>query len=243
VTSQLELGTPLEMHVAWTGSPVADLDAGVGRLLAEKPWGFRGVLGVDVAVDRGPGHETCWLVLTERRPGEGLTRLVWSVRSSPAGRHESELAVVVTGHKGEEVAVDVIAPGASAQSPRIRGPLPLGEQHHADYPVTTMMTTGHVTGRAPVLSTPALVGCMEQTAKRLADPHLATGYSVVGVEVDIKHRAVAFEGQTLHVSATLIGRLNTRLRVRVEVTCGTTLIGDGRVTSQVVPSPANPGPA
>ena len=69
-----------------------------------------------------------------------------------------------------------------------------------------------------VLSTPAMIGMMEQTASRLVMPHLEPGQATVGFEVCVRHVAGAPEGTGCLARATLREVVDGRkLRFDVEV--------------------------
>jgi predicted thioesterase len=75
-----------------------------------------------------------------------------------------------------------------------------------------------------VLSTPAMIAMMEQTASRLVQPKLPPGKATVGFEVCVKHVAGATKGTACTATARLDEIADGRkLRFAVEVTAA-----DGR---------------
>ena len=82
-------------------------------------------------------------------------------------------------------------------------------------------------GGARVLSTPHMIGCMEQTCRDLALPMLEAGYDTVGAHVDVKHLAAAPMGMTVRFLAEIIGIEERRVRFRVECWAGNEKIGEG----------------
>jgi predicted thioesterase len=70
-----------------------------------------------------------------------------------------------------------------------------------------------------VLSTPAMIAMMEQTASKLVQPTLPDGKATVGFEVCVKHVAGAVKGTTCTARARLDEIADGRkLRFAVEVT-------------------------
>ena len=87
-----------------------------------------------------------------------------------------------------------------------------------------------------VLSTPGMIGVMENTATRLVAPHLDEGAATVGFEVCIKHVAAVLQGGSCVCRARLEEIVDGRkLRFKVEVTSqdGRT-IGVGRHERRVI---------
>jgi predicted thioesterase len=89
--------------------------------------------------------------------------------------------------------------------------------------------------RAPVLSTPGMIGMMERTAATLAFDHIEDGQVTVGFEVCVKHVAPAAEGTTCTAHAVLREIVDGRkLRFDVEVREGERVIGLGTHERRVV---------
>ena len=87
-----------------------------------------------------------------------------------------------------------------------------------------------------VLSTPGMIGVMENTATRLVAPYLDEGAATVGFEVCIKHVGGALEGALCTVRAQLREVIDERkLRFDVEVKEGARTIGVGTHERRVIP--------
>jgi fluoroacetyl-CoA thioesterase len=88
---------------------------------------------------------------------------------------------------------------------------------------------------AKVLSTPGMIGMMEQNASILSAENLDDGQATVGFEVCIKHVGAAAEGATCTVHAVLREIVEDRkLRFDVEVREGDRTVGVGTHERRVV---------
>ena len=96
-----------------------------------------------------------------------------------------------------------------------------------DVPTTPAMGVAHLGPGPGVLSTPAMIGLMEQTSLRAVTPQLDESEQTVGTMVHIWHRAAVKIGETVKVYAKLIERDRRKLLFEVKVTWGETVIGDG----------------
>src|SRR5687767_1131708 len=107
---------------------------------------------------------------------------------------------------------------------------------HAEetWTVTEAMVTRHVGGRG-VLSTPHLIGMMEDTAAAATKPFLPDGHTTVGYEVWIRHRAATPPGMRVTVTAQLLDVDGRRLHFRVEARNERELIGEGTHRRTIVP--------
>jgi predicted thioesterase len=94
------------------------------------------------------------------------------------------------------------------------------------FTVTEAMVTRHV-GGAGVLTTPHMIGLMEDTASAVSQPLLPTGHTTVGYEVSIRHRAATPVGMRIVVSAELLEVDGRKLLFRVEARNERELIGEG----------------
>lgn len=74
----------------------------------------------------------------------------------------------------------------------------------------------YVNGFIDVLSTPSLIGFLECAAKNAVDLHLPTGYSTVGIKVDVKHLAATPIGMKVKAIAELVEVDGKRLIFKVE---------------------------
>ena len=92
--------------------------------------------------------------------------------------------------------------------------------------VTDAMVTRHV-GGAGVLTTPHMIGLMEDAAAAAVKPLLPVDHTTVGYEVAIRHRAATAAGMQIHVGAELLEANGRRLLFRVEARNDRELIGEG----------------
>ena len=89
--------------------------------------------------------------------------------------------------------------------------------------------------RAPVLSTPGMIGMVERNAALLSASALPDGKGSVGFEVCVKHVAAAVGGTTCTVTARLLEIVDDRkLRFDVEVRAGERTIGVGTHERRVI---------
>ena len=80
---------------------------------------------------------------------------------------------------------------------------------------------------ARVLSTPQMIGRMEQTCRNLVLAMLDLGYDTVGTHVDVRHLAAAPLGATVTFRAKLTSISDRRVGFDVEAWNGNELIGKG----------------
>lgn len=66
-----------------------------------------------------------------------------------------------------------------------------------------------------VFSTPAMIGLMELTSVRLAEPYLDENEQTVGTHVDVRHMAPTKIGQSVTVTVELLEVKDTKLRFSV----------------------------
>lgn len=92
---------------------------------------------------------------------------------------------------------------------------------------TPAMGVSHLGPGPGVLSTPFMIGLIEQTSLRAVQPHLDTTESTVGTMVHVWHRAAVKIGETVKVYAKMTERDRRKLLFEVKVTWGDTVIGDG----------------
>jgi predicted thioesterase len=81
-------------------------------------------------------------------------------------------------------------------------------------------------GLVPVLSTPALVGLMEQTAVTALTGHLAPGHTTVGAHIDVRHLAATPVGMAVHARAELTGVEGRKLVFKIQAWDAVELIGE-----------------
>ena len=101
-----------------------------------------------------------------------------------------------------------------------------GLRNEIETTVTEPMVTRHV-GGSGVLTTPHMIGLMEDAAGDAMAPRLPEGYTTVGYEVCIKHRAATALGMRVRVTAELLEVDGRKLLFRVEARNDHALIGDG----------------
>jgi fluoroacetyl-CoA thioesterase len=122
------------------------------------------------------------------------------------------------------------------------GSLHVGMEDTQEFEVEGLLLTD-VGGTLPVevLSTPGMIGMMEQTASKLVYPALEDGKATVGFEVNVKHVAGAMKGERCTAHARLEEIVDGRkLRFAVDVTAhdGRT-IGVGRHERRIVDTQAS----
>jgi predicted thioesterase len=92
----------------------------------------------------------------------------------------------------------------------------------------------HLAPERGVLSTPRMIGLMEQASSRAIAPHLPAGWTTVGTEVCIRHLAATLPGETVRAIARLVEARGRRLRFAVEATNARGKIGEGTHERAVV---------
>jgi fluoroacetyl-CoA thioesterase len=96
-----------------------------------------------------------------------------------------------------------------------------------DIPTTPEMGVAHLGPGPGVLSTPSMIGLMEQISLRSVMPHLDANEQTVGTMVHIWHKAAVKIGEQVRVHAKLKERDRRKLLFEVKVSHGDTVIGDG----------------
>lgn len=89
-------------------------------------------------------------------------------------------------------------------------------------------------GELDVLSTPAMIGFMENVTKELAQNDLKASQTTVGIEVNIQHLKATAIGQTIRVIVTLVKQTKSVLFYDVEAFEGDNLIGQGQHNRAIV---------
>ena len=90
-----------------------------------------------------------------------------------------------------------------------------------------MLASAVKSGTLAVLSTPAMIAMMENTAESLAQPLLDEGMTTVGTVVQIKHLQASPPGATITVRAELLERDGRRFVFTVQAFDEAGLIGEG----------------
>jgi predicted thioesterase len=88
--------------------------------------------------------------------------------------------------------------------------------------------TASVVGNAEVVSTPALIGFLEQTSHRAILPFVEEGEVSVGTRVEVDHLAAAFLGRPVVATARVATVEGRRITFEVEVHQGDKLVMKGR---------------
>jgi fluoroacetyl-CoA thioesterase len=89
--------------------------------------------------------------------------------------------------------------------------------------------------KVPVLSTPMMIGLMEGVAKDLIQSLLPPGFTTVGYEVHIKHKAAAALGTQVKSWCRLLDADGRKLLFEVRVTEGEKVIGEGQHRRTIIP--------
>ena len=100
--------------------------------------------------------------------------------------------------------------------------------------VTDAMTTAHVGGRQRVMTTPAMIMQMEETAQEVTRPFLPVDHTTVGYEICVRHRRPTPIGETFVSRAELLEVDGRKLLFRVEAHNSRELIGEGTVRRTIV---------
>jgi fluoroacetyl-CoA thioesterase len=82
--------------------------------------------------------------------------------------------------------------------------------------------------KVPVLSTPMMIQLMEIVCKDLVQDLLPAGFTTVGYEVHVKHKAPAFLGSEVKTWCDLLESNGRKLLFEVRVTEGEKVIGEGQ---------------
>jgi predicted thioesterase len=84
-------------------------------------------------------------------------------------------------------------------------PMPIGTVHERSYRVAEEHLAARFgSGLAPVLSTPALIGFCEETARLLVEEALGPGEQTVGASISLRHLAPTPLGMEVIVRAELV---------------------------------------
>lgn len=116
----------------------------------------------------------------------------------------------------------------------VTSPVREGERAERSFTVTAGMVTGHVPGAPSVLSTPALIALLEDTAADVLRPRLAPGAASVGTWIGVRHRAPALAGQHVEVRATVAAVRGRHVTFDVSAQVAGRTIGDGQVTQTLI---------
>jgi fluoroacetyl-CoA thioesterase len=146
------------------------------------------------------------------RPPDGTYS---EVSCTKEGQHISCLVAGV-----REMSFEAIKPGLSEQRDIV-----IEERH----------TVGHT--KTPVLSTPQMISLMERVAMDLTQMRLPAGFTTVGYEVHVRHKAPVLLGSTVAVRARLQEVDGRKLLFEVQVTQGEKTIGEGSHRRTIIQIP------
>jgi predicted thioesterase len=164
--------------------------------------------------------------------GDAPLRLT-AVEGGPGGR-------VVTWRllRGERLVADLrLRHGPSRdESPHrlLRTDLGPGVSCTRTFTVTADLTTDHVPDAEPVLSTPALIACLEDTAADALRPHFAPATASLGTWIGVRHTGPAHTGQDLVVTAVIADVRGRRYLFDVHATVDGRRIGEGQVAQTLI---------
>ena len=105
--------------------------------------------------------------------------------------------------------------------------LAVGLSNEKTLTTTPEMGVSHVGEGAGVLSTPSMIGIIEQTCLQGLLPHLDDKEQSVGTMVHVWHRAAVKIGEEVTCRVKLIEQDRRKLLFEVEVTAGDVKVGDG----------------
>jgi predicted thioesterase len=94
--------------------------------------------------------------------------------------------------------------------------------------------TASVVGNSEVVSTPSLIGFLEQTSHRAILPFVEPGEVSVGTRVEVDHLAAAFLGKPVLASTRIASVEGRRITFDVEARQGDKLVMKGRHVRAIV---------
>jgi predicted thioesterase len=111
--------------------------------------------------------------------------------------------------------------------------IPQGHQNTMEF-TPEERHTASVVGNSEVVSTPSLIGFLEQTSHRAILPFVEEGEVSVGTRVEVDHLAAAFLGRPVTALVTIAGTEGRRVTFDVEARQGDKLVMKGRHVRAVV---------
>jgi fluoroacetyl-CoA thioesterase len=105
--------------------------------------------------------------------------------------------------------------------------IPLGHGNTMEFSPEERHTAA-VVGNAEVVSTPSLIGFLEQTSHRAILPFVEEGEVSVGTRVEVDHLAAAFLGRPVVATARVAAVEGRRVTFEVEAHQGDRLVMKGR---------------
>ncbi|HEY8534203.1 MAG TPA: hotdog domain-containing protein [Micromonospora sp.] len=118
----------------------------------------------------------------------------------------------------------------------VTSPVRDGERSERSFEVTADMVTHHVPDSPAVLTTPALIALLEETAADILRRRLAPGAAAVGTWINVRHRAPALVGDRVDVQATVADVRGRHVTFDVIARVGSRTIGDGQVRQALIRS-------
>jgi fluoroacetyl-CoA thioesterase len=103
--------------------------------------------------------------------------------------------------------------------------LAVGMEAEKSVLITDDMGTGH-TGTA-VLSTPSMIGMIEQACLEVAAPCLAESEATVGIHVCVSHVAASVSGEVVTVRCQIVEIERRKMTFAVSASVGARLLGEG----------------
>jgi len=111
--------------------------------------------------------------------------------------------------------------------------IPLGRENTLEFNPEERHTAS-VVGNSEVVSTPSLIGFLEQTSHRLILPCVEEGEVSVGTRVEVDHLAAAFLGTPITARSKIAGAEGRRITFEVEAHQGDKLVMKGRHVRAIV---------
>jgi fluoroacetyl-CoA thioesterase len=111
--------------------------------------------------------------------------------------------------------------------------IPLGRANRAEFNPEERHTAS-VVGNSEVVSTPSLIGFLEQTSHHAILPFVEEGEVSVGTRVEVDHLAAAFLGRPIVTEATVESTEGRRITFAVEARQDDRLIMRGRHVRAIV---------
>jgi fluoroacetyl-CoA thioesterase len=111
--------------------------------------------------------------------------------------------------------------------------IPLGLTNRSEFNPEERHTAS-VVGNSEVVSTPALIGFLEQTSHHAILPFVEEGEVSVGTRVEVDHLAAAFLGRPIVTTATIESTEGRRISFAVAAHQGDRLVMQGRHVRAIV---------
>lgn len=111
--------------------------------------------------------------------------------------------------------------------------IPLGHANTMEF-APEERHTASVVGNSEVVSTPSLIGFLEQTSHRAILPFVEEGEVSVGTRVEVDHLAAAFLGKPINTVSTVAAVEGRRVTFEIEARQGDRLVMKGRHVRAIV---------